>query len=619
MNKMKKITSIIISLSVLITAFSSAFLVSAKGVTVKTGLYHLVNVASGKYLSLADNSDKSGANIRSETYVKDAVNQVIKIKRGSGNSYKIQPAESTDKFIGSASAAKSGLNVSLRNESTSNTQCWYFEEVSNGIYTIRTAGNYSIALTAEGTKPKSNVGLESYSKDNKSQQWKLVDFSLRKEGDDPKILSYGIDVSKWQGEINWKAVREYGVDFAIIRIGYSEVKDPYFEQNYAEAVKNGIKVGVYLYSYNVNVAQAKRDANDVLSWLSGKSLQLPIFYDIEDAEYQGSLSTKLRTDMCLAFMEKIKAAGYETGVYANQNWFDNKLDLPTLRQNGDMWLAKWPKSDQADEDNSDYQLWQFRSDGKVAGIGGRVDMNVSYKGYNNYTYSGKPITPVFPAKYEGNALVLNRDYVVNYENNVNAGLAIAHISGVGEYEGKFNFKETFRINPVKKGISAKLSTTLYTYNGKVKTPAVTVKASNGKILKKNTDYTVTYASGRKYVGKYKVTVRLKGNYSGTKTLYLTIKPPKTSIKKVTRPARRKLRIYFTKKTQQISGYQVQYSRYKSFKKTKTKTLRSYRYTNHTFTKLSTRKYYYVRVRTYKSAGGRYYYSDWSTVKRIKTT
>lgn len=165
--------------------------------------------------------------------------------------------------------------------------------------------------------------------------------------------------------------------------------------------------------------------------------------------------------------------------------------------------------------------------------------------------------------------------------------------------------------------SVKLSDTSYTYNGKTKTPTVTVKNTNGTTLKKGTHYTVSYASGRKNVGKYKVTVKMKGNYCGTKTLYFTIKPPKTNIAKLT-AGKKSVKVNWSKKSTQVSGYQIQYSTSKGFSKAKTKTISSYKTTAYTLKNLSAKKTYYVRVRTYKTVNGTKYYSSWSSTKYKKT-
>ena len=170
---------------------------------------------------------------------------------------------------------------------------------------------------------------------------------------------------------------------------------------------------------------------------------------------------------------------------------------------------------------------------------------------------------------------------------------------------------------IKYAKTFKLSATSYTYNGKVKTPIVTVKDSAGNKLKKNVDYTLSSSSGRKNVGTYKVTIKMKGKYSGTKTLTFKINPVKTSVYKLT-AGKKSITVNISKKSTQVSGYQVQYSTSKKFTSAKTKTISSYKTTKYTLKSLSAKKTYYVRVRTYKTVSGKKYYSGWSTYKYVKT-
>ena len=163
----------------------------------------------------------------------------------------------------------------------------------------------------------------------------------------------------------------------------------------------------------------------------------------------------------------------------------------------------------------------------------------------------------------------------------------------------------------------KLSATAYIYNGKAKTPSVTVKDIKGKVLTKNKDYTVKYSSGRKNVGKYKVTITFKGNYSGSKTLYFTIKPKSISIKNIT-SGNKSLKVKVSKRTLQVTGYQIHYSTSKTFKSYKYKYITNYKKDTFVLNSLSAKKTYYVRARSYKKIGNKIYYSAWSTVKYKKT-
>ena len=174
---------------------------------------------------------------------------------------------------------------------------------------------------------------------------------------------------------------------------------------------------------------------------------------------------------------------------------------------------------------------------------------------------------------------------------------------------------------VTRASSIKLKATSLTYNGKVRTPKVIVKDRTGKTLVKNTDYTVSYAKGRKYVGKYAVKITFKGKYSGTKTLYFTIKPKATSISSL-KAGSKKFTVKWKKQATQTTGYQVQYSASSKFSKAKTVTVGKNTTVSKKISKLSGKKKYYVRVRTYKTVkiNGKSIriYSGWSKAKAVTT-
>lgn len=170
-------------------------------------------------------------------------------------------------------------------------------------------------------------------------------------------------------------------------------------------------------------------------------------------------------------------------------------------------------------------------------------------------------------------------------------------------------------NVVSATPSVKLSTSAYTYNGKVKTPGIKVSV-NGTVLTKD-NYSVSYGKGRKNVGKYTVKVTLKNDYAGSKTVSFKINPPKSAVKKL-KKGKKSFTVYVKKQSKQTSGYQVQYSTSKKFKSPKTKSLTSYKKTSLKVKKLKKHKKYYVRVRTYKKVGKAKYYSSWSSAKSVKT-
>lgn len=188
---------------------------------------------------------------------------------------------------------------------------------------------------------------------------------------------FGIDVSSYQGNINWDVVKNH-IDFAILRVGfgqYNSQKDKFFERNYEECRRLGIPVGIYHYSYAKNVDQARKEANLVLSWLKGKEIQLPVYYDIEDNSQIG-LGKEMLTNMCVEFCNTIEGAGLWAGIYANKHWFTRILDSEKLGKRYTCWVAQY--YDKCTYEGK-YDVWQNSSSGRIDGIVGNVDTNYMYR------------------------------------------------------------------------------------------------------------------------------------------------------------------------------------------------------------------------------------------------
>ena len=199
-----------------------------------------------------------------------------------------------------------------------------------------------------------------------------------------KFNKKGVDVSDYQGTINWSKVKNDGVSFAMLRIvkgGTGNMKtDTQFENNYKNARKAGINVGVYRYTYAKNTDQARKEAKKVLDVLNGRDLDYPVVLDIEDRSLlEGGISTYTRTSIVLAFKKVIEEAGYEFAVYASKDWFDNYLDMDRL-DDENLWIARWRSVDLGHgyDGNGDVVIWQYTDSGRVSGISGDVDMNISY-------------------------------------------------------------------------------------------------------------------------------------------------------------------------------------------------------------------------------------------------
>lgn len=192
----------------------------------------------------------------------------------------------------------------------------------------------------------------------------------------------GIDVSSYQSKPDWAKVSNSEIKFAILRIHQKSGTDSSFEHNYKGCKSNGILVGGYKYSYALAPAQAIDEAESVISVLGGRGMDFPIFYDLEWSQ-QRNLGKQAIENIAVAFLTRIKKAGYKVGIYCNLDWYNNVLS-DTLKKY-DCWIARYPASDNGSVQErlrpSVGVGWQYSSRGKVSGISGNVDMDVFYKDY----------------------------------------------------------------------------------------------------------------------------------------------------------------------------------------------------------------------------------------------
>lgn len=209
------------------------------------------------------------------------------------------------------------------------------------------------------------------------------------EGISKKAKAAGIDVSVWQGEIDWAKVAAAGIDFAMIRCGYREYgtqgaikADKKFEYNIANAIKNGIKVGVYFYSTAVNEEEAIEEAAWVVNAVKGYNITYPIAYDFEeffnsDNSRAKSLSKAQRTRNTIAFLDYVKQNGYKPMLYASASAVRKYWDYSEIKDY-DYWLAHYTRKTNY---SGPYTIWQCTSNGRVDGINGRVDFDLAYVSY----------------------------------------------------------------------------------------------------------------------------------------------------------------------------------------------------------------------------------------------
>ncbi len=210
-------------------------------------------------------------------------------------------------------------------------------------------------------------------------------------------ITMGIDVSKFQGTIDWNAVAESGIDFAIVRVGYrtqtsGEIKeDTNARYNMQEATANGLKIGAYFFSTAVSEAEAKEEAQWVADYISQYQITYPVAYNCENFENssnrQYEMTKTQRTDCAIAFLNEIYDQGYTPMFYASKNEMQDDLKWETSRieKSFKVWVSQYPSAPYPETSASSYtgphDMWQYTNNGTIAGISKPVDVNIAYFGY----------------------------------------------------------------------------------------------------------------------------------------------------------------------------------------------------------------------------------------------
>ena len=248
-----------------------------------------------------------------------------------------------------------------------------------GDYDLNTLGSYKVKFRASDSS--NNVYERSFNlnvvekttPEKVYMSFEEVKERVNKEGG--KLL---IDVSKWEPNIDWKKVKESGIDYAFIRVGtekYSTgelIEDPYFEKFYKEATNNGIKVGVYFFTYAKDKETILKHADFVLEHIKGKDIELGVALDWECWDLFNDMSISIHdlNDLAQAFIDKIEANGYKTLLYSSKNYLETVWKVDT-----DIWLAHYTKETNYKKDKL---IWQFSANGIIPGIKQDVDVNVYY-------------------------------------------------------------------------------------------------------------------------------------------------------------------------------------------------------------------------------------------------
>ena len=254
-----------------------------------------------------------------------------------------------------------------------------------GEYDFNTVGSYNLTYKATDNSGNSTtqdfvLNVVKKSKNTATPNESYIAFSDALNNYKTDNTSVGIDVSKWQGDIDFKKVREAGAEFVMIRIGYQDgfdgdyVIDPYFEKNIEEAKENNLQVGIYFYSYSNSIEESEKQAEWVIKNLKNYEIDLPVVYDWEVWSSFNSINASLYKFNLMAeiFLKKIENSGYSTMLYSSKNYLENIWEL----QNYKTWLAHYTNKTNY---NGNYYMWQMCSDGKIDGINGYVDIDILYK------------------------------------------------------------------------------------------------------------------------------------------------------------------------------------------------------------------------------------------------
>ncbi len=197
-------------------------------------------------------------------------------------------------------------------------------------------------------------------------------------------LAKGVDVSKWNGKVDFAELKRLGISFVILKAGSTiSGVDPMFEENYKAARAAGLDVGAYFYTYSTTLSGAIADADACIRMLEGKKFEYPIYFDLEDPSQEG-LGKELLTSMCEAFIGRMQEKGWFCGIYINQDWLSNRLQTDRITAYFDIWYARWTVSGEPnwlDTFGQKTGLWQYTDSGTLGSHECKFDMNVAYKDY----------------------------------------------------------------------------------------------------------------------------------------------------------------------------------------------------------------------------------------------
>ena len=502
-------------------------------------------------------------------------------------------------------------------------------------------------------------------------------------------LSYGIDVSEHNQSVDYQEVKSDGSKFVMIRLGYGTAhEDKYFLENVKAACEAGIDYGVYFYSYAYNTEEAKQEADFVIKTLANLAPEykeyftMPVAYDLEDKQISDRCNKAQITNMMTTFLDTIQGAGYVPMIYANQNWFLNYINLDTVvAKKYKIWYAYWTGDNPVIDKQIEIagtgikaDMWQYVGRKPAEGFDENVIFYTDDLIKSRHTFklseikkatasqNGEMIykcshcnavrTDIIPKASDirlsrttinyvgtvqrpsvtvndsnGNSLVYKKDFAVDYSDwySTDAGEYTVTLKLIGDkYDDSIDY--TYKIVP-RTNVTPKLNRYIITTNGTVQRPLVTVTDVYGNQLEYKKDFTVDYSDWYSTdVGRYTVTVKMQGNYSGEMTYPYYINPKPTTFLSSAQGGFKGVKNGFTltwnKQTEQTTGYQIQYATKRDFSNAASYWVEDNNITSATITGRAAETRYYVRIRPYTQIGNGTFYGSWdyedSYIKSIVT-
>ena len=364
---------------------------------IEDAVYTLANGADlNNVLDVANGSLEDKANV--QVYVSNETGaQKWRVTKLYGDVYTIVNAKSWRALDVDNADTEPGTNVQQYQRNGTPAQQWTIIYSGAGLVRITSALGDTLVLAPVAQGSSANVAIVS---DNGEtiQRWQLqptnYDLNLSEEVLNSLtnisvdgVTKVGIDVSKWQGSIDWARVKAAGIDFAILRCGFGSTTGEYgsMDSRFREYVQgckaNGIDIGVYLYSYTDNAEGATREAEFTLSLLSSldlkpADLKYGVYYDVEEPSLNTASMKQTLRDMCANYCNRIMSAGYEAGVYSSLSWWRSYYDGDSRFDNWNKWIAQWGPS--RCSYSGTYQMWQCKSTATIPGISGNVDLDLYY-------------------------------------------------------------------------------------------------------------------------------------------------------------------------------------------------------------------------------------------------